>query len=201
MAHSRLKSPRLYAWALGITLAISGVALVPWLAIPARSSSRSHDSYARVGGRVARDHSNPPPPTAPSPFHFRDLTRESGIDFSYLNGEEAGLRTILESLGGGVAIFDYDSDGRADLFFTGGGGFLKSSGGFTVQGLPNRLYRNLGHWRFQDVTEAVGLSGTTFYGHGGRRVIMITTAIPTSWSPRIWERLYIATRRAAYSST
>ena len=101
-----------------------------------------------------------------SPFDFHDATGESGIDFTYHNGEEVGLRTILESLGGGVAIFDFDGDGLPDLFFTGGGGFQKSSSGFSVNGLPNRLYRNLGDWRFRDVTAEYGLDRVTGYSHG-----------------------------------
>ncbi|MDQ8185655.1 FG-GAP-like repeat-containing protein [Pelagicoccus sp. SDUM812002] len=49
------------------------------------------------------------------------------------------------SIGTGVAIGDFDADGRPDIFFAG-----KTEGG--------RLYRNLGDWRFEDVTEAAGLS-------------------------------------------
>ncbi|HYD83628.1 MAG TPA: FG-GAP-like repeat-containing protein, partial [Opitutus sp.] len=48
------------------------------------------------------------------------------------------------SIGTGVAIADYDADGRPDVFLAG-----KSAGG--------RLYRNLGDWKFRDVTEPSGL--------------------------------------------
>src|SRR5262249_12011595 len=40
------------------------------------------------------------------PAFFRDVTRTSGIDHTYRNGEEANHLAILESLGGGVALFD-----------------------------------------------------------------------------------------------
>src|SRR5262249_25028532 len=39
--------------------------------------------------------------------YFRDVTPGSGVDFTHRNGEEADYCTILESLGGGVALFDY----------------------------------------------------------------------------------------------
>src|SRR4029077_7250898 len=60
--------------------------------------------------------------TVREPSWFRDVTAGSGLDFSYRNGEEAGRFTILESLGGGVALLDYDGDGLLDLYITGGGG-------------------------------------------------------------------------------
>jgi hypothetical protein len=98
------------------------------------------------------------------------LTSASGITFTYRNGVEAGLATILESLGGGVALLDYDGDGLLDIFVTGGGGF-SGPDGKTITGLPGKLYKNLGGFRFQDVTAAVGLERLAknepwFYTHG-----------------------------------
>jgi hypothetical protein len=102
-------------------------------------------------------------PSAPSePAFFRDVTRESGVNFTYRNGEEAGRFYILETLGGGVALFDYDGDGLLDIFLVGGGTFE----GTQVRGLPNRLYKNLGGFRFKDVTAEAGLDRPVFYGHG-----------------------------------
>lgn len=114
----------------------------------------------------------PSPPPAPSPIvgtsgpdWFAEVAADSGIDFSYRNGEESDLRTILESLGGGVAVFDFDNDGLDDIFFVGGGKFSAGKP-FAISGLPDRLYRNLGNWKFQDVTGSAGLQGGGFYGHG-----------------------------------
>jgi len=96
------------------------------------------------------------------PALFADVTKASGIDFTPRNGEEANLYTILESLGCGVGLLDYDRDGRLDVFLTGGGYFENEE----VKGLPNRLYHNDGDWRFHDVTASVGLDVPLFYGHG-----------------------------------
>jgi hypothetical protein len=108
---------------------------------------------------------NPHNPSAPAAEWLRDVTRQSRIDFTYRNGEEADRYTILESVGGGVALFDYDGDGRLDIFVTGGGEFLGESGGHH-RGLPGKLFRNLGDWQFADLTDEAGLSAAPFYSHG-----------------------------------
>src|SRR5262245_25290464 len=65
----------------------------------------------------------PEPPEPPGPTVYEDVTKATGIDFTYKNGQEAGHFAILESLGGGVALIDYDGDGLLDIFVTGGGYF------------------------------------------------------------------------------
>jgi hypothetical protein len=94
---------------------------------------------------------------------FEDVTATTGITFTYRNGEEANHYAIIESLGGGVALIDYDQDGLLDIFLTGGGYYV----GTKVLGHPCKLYRNLGQFRFQDVTAQVGLDAISFpYSHG-----------------------------------
>src|SRR5581483_6548118 len=99
----------------------------------------------------------PSPPELPSeeaegPPLFENVTKTSGIDFTYRNGEDtADHFAILESLGGGGALIDYDGDGLLDVFLTGGGRYA-GDGGKEIVGLPCRLYRNLGGGKFKDVT-------------------------------------------------
>jgi hypothetical protein len=107
----------------------------------------------------------PAAPAPAGPGWFRDVAAESGVVHSYANGAEAGHFAILESLGGGAALFDHDGDGRLDILLTGGGRFTGADGREIV-GLPNRLFRNEGDWRFTDVTEAAGLASAPCYSHG-----------------------------------
>jgi hypothetical protein len=97
--------------------------------------------------------------------YFQDRTIESGVDFTYQNGEEANQYAILESVGGGVALFDFDGDGLLDLFVTGGG-YFSGEDKRDIRGRPCRLYKNLGNWKFRDVTAEVGLGHEWFYSHG-----------------------------------
>jgi len=55
-------------------------------------------------------------PPSHATFRFTDVTAAWGVDFSYLNGERAEASALPETLGGGVALVDWDGDGRRDLF-------------------------------------------------------------------------------------
>jgi hypothetical protein len=99
--------------------------------------------------------------TSSSPF--TDITISSGVTFRH-DGSKTAVKFLPETMGGGVAILDYDGDGRLDLFFTNGARLDER----TSNARPpdkrdprfwNRLYRNLGGGRFTDVTERAGLAG------------------------------------------
>ncbi|HUE72718.1 MAG TPA: CRTAC1 family protein [Pirellulaceae bacterium] len=108
----------------------------------------------------------PPQPQSPIlPGAFVDVTDGSGIDARYRNGEEANHYSILESLGGGIGLIDYDRDGLLDVFVTGGGHFSGPKKR-DIQGFASRLYKNLGDWKFRDVTAELGLDQPLFYTHG-----------------------------------
>lgn len=101
--------------------------------------------------------------TAQQEYRFRFSDRTNWLDhsFSYRNGEEAEFFSIVESLGGGVGLFDYDRDGALDLLATGGGKF-------TIQksdGHPCALFRNV-HDGLKDVAVVSGLDTTATYTHG-----------------------------------
>lgn len=94
------------------------------------------------------------PPFAP--VRFEEVSRGSGLDF-VLENFSSPTKHMIEPMTGGVAIFDYDNDGLPDLFFANGAvipSLKKEHPRFR-----NRLYRNLGGMKFQDVTEAAGVAG------------------------------------------
>ncbi len=144
-----LRGP-LLALVLGATL----------LALPA---CRPPSDSAATPVPVAPVQGAPPAPDPPAgPPLFQDETAGSGVSFVPRNGEESDHYSILETLGCGVALLDYDGDGLLDIFVAGGGFFE----GQEIRGCPNRLYKNLGGWKFKDVTAEAGLAGPLFYSHG-----------------------------------
>jgi hypothetical protein len=141
-----------------------------------------------VAALVAVSCTYPPPQpqleAAGQPY-FEDVTETSGVHFTYHNGQEAGNLAILESLGGGVALIDYDGDGLLDIFVTGGGYYDGPNDGHyerpgpgnpnppkpAIKGRPCKLFKNLGGFKFKDVTKEVGLDKLSggqpwFYTHG-----------------------------------
>lgn len=104
-----------------------------------------------------------------SPFTLTDVTELSGIEFKhYYDGH--GQRYIIEAVAGGIASFDYDLDGRVDIYFTNGADL--PSGQTSVAALDdsqqppvagaNALYRNLGEWKFHDAAAASLTDDTSF---------------------------------------
>ena len=92
---------------------------------------------------------------ASSPIHF-ELTK---IPFRLENDETPG-KNAPESMAGGVAVFDYNGDGRPDIFFANGANIatLKKDD----PKYRNRLFRNNADGTFTDVTDAAGLAGTGY---------------------------------------
>ena len=122
----------------------------------AREPAARHES-AREPDKRGRDG------RAESTVQFADLTASTGIEFTYRNGEEAGHFAILESLGGGVALFDYDLDGGLDVLLPGGGKFGPEQ---QISGHSPGLFASRGDWRFDDVTVFAGLQAAPTYSHG-----------------------------------
>jgi hypothetical protein len=86
--------------------------------------------------------------------HFVDIAGKAGLTAKTIIGGETKKPFILESTGGGVALFDYDSDGWLDIFLVNGSRFE----GFPSGEEPtNHLYRNNRDGTFTDVTREAGL--------------------------------------------
>jgi hypothetical protein len=95
------------------------------------------------------------PPAAESPIRFAYRP----IDFR-LENCETPERHAPETMAGGVAIFDYNNDGKLDIFFTNGADIRtlkKSSPKYS-----NRLFENDGTGHFKDVTAKAGLNGSGY---------------------------------------
>lgn len=86
--------------------------------------------------------------------NFEDLAVQAGLNFSYYNGDQPlrteGMQKMYEFTGGGVVVLDYDCDGYPDCYFTQGCEWPPQA---NQQEYVDRLFRNLGGSRFEDVTE------------------------------------------------
>jgi hypothetical protein len=115
---------------------------------------------------------------------FQDRSAGSGVQMTLRNGA-SGNKHQIETMAGGVAIFDCDGDGRLDVYFSNGAS--QPSLNKNDPSFHNRLYRNLGNWRFEDVTDKAGVRGSGFnfgvaaadYDNDGR-VDLFVTGMPRS---------------------
>ncbi len=132
-----------------------GVAAISWW------SGRESAPEATVIERAAEVAVPETAPVQPPDLKFVDVTDVVGVDFVHTNGAR-GERLLPETMGGGVAFFDYDNDGDADLLFVNSSDWPWEE----TEGKPATmaLYRN-DDGRFTDVTEEAGLS-LSFYGMG-----------------------------------
>jgi len=107
----------------------------------------------------------PPPagPQAASPVTFTDVTAQTRITFKHA-ASATSQKYLLETMGAGVAMLDYDNDGRLDLFFTNGAQLKDPMGKGDVPDKRNprywnRLYQQKPDDTFIDITEQAGLKG------------------------------------------
>ncbi len=136
----------------------------------AKTSAAPNDHQSRPRGRDNMTRQRPTEKgekTALSPMNtaarFVDVAPQAGLEFVPRNGREANHATLLETLGVGVALFDYDGDHDLDVFFPGGGYFGDER---EILGLPPALFRNDGRLRFTEVTQQAGVAAAPFYSHG-----------------------------------
>lgn len=85
-------------------------------------------------------------------IRFTDVTEGSGVQMKVTNGQDPATY-LLEVKGTGIALIDYDQDGDPDIFVPNGATIFNPN-----HGPGCRLYENLGHLKFKDVTRSAGLS-------------------------------------------
>ena len=93
---------------------------------------------------------------AKAPVVFEDVTDRTTIQaFKHRSGTPQ-KNYIFETTSGGVAIFDYDGDGLPDVYLVNGSTMAALDG---KEKPPHAaLYRNLGNWKFEDVTDKAGVA-------------------------------------------
>ncbi len=95
---------------------------------------------------------------------FTEVTASAGITWSRSFGDH-DLSNIVEGTGSGACVFDYDGDGKLDIYFPQGRWEKTVSdnrGRDLIDNLRNALYRNKGSFQFEDVTEKAGVAGKGF---------------------------------------
>jgi enediyne biosynthesis protein E4 len=107
---------------------------------------------------------------------FRDITREAGITFQHHADPEK--KYIVESMSGGVALFDHDNDGLVDVYFVDS---LTVETAGQPKAARSTLYKNLGNLKFQDVTDRAGI------GHPGWGMGVCTA----DYDGDGWEDVYV----------
>lgn len=97
-------------------------------------------------------------------LRFTLMGDETGVRHTFRHDLKTRRHSILESVGGGGAMFDYDRDGVLDLVF-GGGGFYGPKK--TLLGHPCNLFRGRGNWKFEHVSQQAGGGfPAERFGHG-----------------------------------
>ena len=94
-----------------------------------------------------------------APIRFRNVAPSGGVNFMVEN-HPTPEKHLIETMTGGVALFDYNGDGLPDIFFANGASLPSME-----KDDPkyfNRLFRNEGGMKFTDVTKEAGLAGAGY---------------------------------------
>jgi enediyne biosynthesis protein E4 len=116
------------------------------------------------------------PARAADPITFTDVTKESRITFSHVWSTDK--KYILESMSGGVAVFDFDNDGLLDVYFVNSPTVATAG---DVRSARSELWRNQGNGTFVDVTDKAGV-GYPGWGMG---------AVSADFDNDGWDDLYV----------
>ncbi|HLW67725.1 MAG TPA: VCBS repeat-containing protein, partial [Gemmataceae bacterium] len=139
-----------------LVVALAGVVTGSWLGISAMLTKKRAAVSVQVPDSGQRERA--PVPTV----RFTDVTEKAGIQFRHTNGA-FGMKLLPETMGSGVAILDFDNDGKPDILFVNSRPW---PGDKSSEPVPTmKLYRNKGDGTFEDVTEKMGLA-IPLYGMG-----------------------------------
>ena len=168
LPRGRLLAGPLYYFG-GMKLAITRRDFVTGLAVLSAGTLKSRglpqlrnpflDAKNQLQGAGQRKRVSAAGQSADSPIVFENTIDASKIPF-VLKNSVSPQRYSIETMTGGVAVFDYNNDGLLDIFFTNGAeipSLQKSDASFY-----NRLFRNNGDGTFTDVTEKAGLAGVGY---------------------------------------
>ena len=123
------------------------------LLVGAGIMSRSGDMLAQIGAPQPLTQVRPKVGAAVA--NFVDVARAAGLTETTVIGGDHSKKFILESTGGGIALFDYDNDGWLDIFLVNGTTLEETS---DIKRSTNHLYRNNRDGSFTDVTAKAGLT-------------------------------------------
>ena len=131
-------------------------------------------------------HLNPAADLAQPPGAFVDITERTRVHFLHRSSATA-KKYLLETMGSGAALFDYDNDGLLDIYFVNGARITDPTAPGTVPQKPgpdywNRLFHQKKDGTFEDVTERAGVSGVGYgmgvaigdYDNDGREDLYVT---------------------------
>jgi enediyne biosynthesis protein E4 len=117
------------------------------------SAASSAAAWAQgVSSRGVKPQPRGKPSGKPFLAHFTDVAASAGLTAPVIYGGVSHKEYIFETVGCGVAFFDYDNDGWLDILVLCG-----TRIGETIDGATNRLYKNNRDGTFSDVTEKAGL--------------------------------------------
>ena len=146
-----------FRWSLGVALVLAVLAVSIALLLGREGAVEEAVDMETVAPTAVTRRAEPPT------VRFSDVTAASGIDYAHFTGA-TGEKLLPEAMGGGGGFVDYDDDGLPDIILIGGTSWPHDPPATHPPSVV--VYRNLGGGRFENVTTAVNLAGTDFYGMG-----------------------------------
>ncbi len=135
----------------------------PALAVSNATTARQQlNRWLADRGSTAADDSGTTPSSPRSTLELVDVAAERGLEFTYFNGQ-SGFKYLIESMGGGIGILDFDNDGWPDGYFPQGSSFPTAWQGQPLASRPaegtylDQLLRNRDGRSFENVTSAARL--------------------------------------------